>query len=164
MDNEEKLLRNIVKRKRRQQKEAGHKPIEAGQIKVIKEPDTKSEDERLVEALKWRRRSPRMPGTEIGTVLERYAKASIKPKMRKASPVVAAWNDVVKAWQEVLPPGIEQYCKIDKVQGGIITVLVTDAAFRYQLQMMKHELIAALGERCKRIKVKDIRIKTGRMR
>lgn len=163
MDNEEKRLREVVDRKRSEKDESGSQTPELEQL-IVRKSNSKSDEQRLVEALKWRKRSPRAPGTAVSSVLESYSKRMIKPKMRKASPVVAAWKDVMKAWQQVLPPGIEQYCKIEKVQSGIITVIVSDAAFSYQLQMMKHELIAALGEHCKRIKVKDIRIRTGRIR
>lgn len=115
----------------------------------------KSEDELLKSATQWKRRKRKYVGTNLGTLINQYVQRSVKPKQRKSSPIV-------EAWKKVVPPGLEQDCKIQKVKGGIITISVNNVAYLYQFQTSKRDLIVAMQEHCKRIKIQDIKFVLGR--
>ena len=109
-----------------------------------------AEFKKLNEELRWgRQRLPRYRPRALGSSLERYMKGVVRPKKRKASPIVAAWNEVV-------PEGLTG-CRIAKVERGVLTIELEDASMLYEMEMLKHELLGELRAKSGSIYVKDIR-------
>lgn len=155
MSEEDDKLRQIVQKKKQELEERKFASGKAGNRKSSGEEKEQSEDQMLRDAVKWKRRYRRPPGQQVAGVLSAYEK-TLKVKEKKASPLVAAWKEVV-------PDGFKEYCKIQKVERGVMMVTVSDGAFLFQLQTMKKELIDEIQSRCKRVKLKDIKFVIGRL-
>jgi hypothetical protein len=89
------------------------------------------------------------PARKLDNILSGYMKGVIKPKRRKASPVV-------EAWKEVVPPGLEGVA-VERVDKGVLVIKLDDASMLYQMETLRYELLEELRERCRKIYVKDIR-------
>ncbi|AQQ72113.1 Zn-ribbon-containing, putative RNA-binding protein [Limihaloglobus sulfuriphilus] len=107
--------------------------------------------EKAQNQLKWLRQQQkrRPPARKLDNILSGYMKGVIRPKKRKAAPIVEAWDAIV-------PPGLGGVA-VERVDKGILVIRLDDASMLYQMEMLKHELLAELRDRCKRIYVKDIR-------
>ena len=109
-----------------------------------------AEFKKLQDELQWsRRKLPRSSPKTLGDSLERYMKGVVRPRKRKVSPIVAAWN-------EVMPEGLPG-CKIRKVERGILTIELEDASMFYEMEMLKTELLGELRARSTNIYLNDIR-------
>ncbi len=115
----------------------------------------KSDDELLKSATCWRRPRKKYIGAELSGLLAQYVNRRVKPQQRSSSPIV-------EAWLQVVPEGMGQDCKIEKVDRGVLTVKVNSPAYIYQFQMLKKELITEMQKYCGRIKIKDIKFVLGR--
>lgn len=124
----------------------------------------KDEDQQLRDATRWRKRPPAKAGTDIKEALDAYLKEFVSPNAKKASPVMDAWSAVMEAWEMVLPEGLATQCKVVKVHSGVITVAVGDPALRYQLEMLKSELLESLRQESRKVKIKDIKFQIGQAR
>ena len=123
----------------------------------------KDEDQKLRDITRWRKRPTAKAGTDIKDALDAYVKEFVSPNVKKASPVMGAWSAVMEAWEKVLPAGLAQQCKVTKIHSGVITVAVSDPALRYQLEMLKGELLESLRQESGKVKIKDIKFQIGRI-
>lgn len=153
MREEDKFLREFLNRKRLEavKREGSENKKESEGVFFVDEGPGDEDLRRLVEVKRPRKRKA---GIELGGLVSQYIRNTVKVKERQAGPVV-------RAWQEVLPSGLQEVCRINKISGGVLEVFVRDAVFLYEMQMLKQELLKDLGQRCKRVKVKDIKFKLG---
>ncbi|MFI4911013.1 MAG: DUF721 domain-containing protein [Sedimentisphaeraceae bacterium JB056] len=109
-----------------------------------------SDQDRLLKlATHWKTRRP-YRFTSVGDVLGNYVRRNVKAPKRR-SPVVDAWNKVV-------PPMFDEFCRIESFQNGILKVAVSDATYRFQMEMLKAELIESIEAEIKgRIRLRDIK-------
>ena len=110
---------------------------------------TDADFKKVKEELKWAKRRPPRPARAVGNILGGYMKGVVRPQRRKASPIVAAWNEIV-------PAGLGG-CRILRVERGILTIELADASLLYHMETLKQELLTELRQRSKQIYVKDIR-------
>ena len=86
----------------------------------------------------------------VGSLLESYMRTSVKPAKKGVS--------VVEAWKTVVPPVMDEFCRIESFKGGVLRMKVSDAAYRFQMEMLKKELIESIeAELGGKSKLKDIK-------
>ncbi len=107
------------------------------------------EDLLLRLATHWKQRRPyNVPA--IGEIMANYVRQNVKPA-KKGSPVVDAWNSVV-------PAAMNEFCRVESFQGGILKVSVSEPTYRFQMEMLKKELIESIETQVGgKVKVRDIR-------
>jgi len=100
-------------------------------------------------ATHWKQRKPyNVPA--LGDILDSYVRQNVKPA-KKGSPVVEAWNKVV-------PAVMNEFCRVESFQGGILKVSVSEPTYRFQMEMLKKELIESIEtEVGGKVKIRDIR-------
>ncbi len=86
----------------------------------------------------------------IGDVLKGYIRRNVRPKKR-TSPVVRAWKNVV-------PSEMDEFCTIESFSNGVLKVSVSEPTYRFQMEMLKGELIESIDDELKgKVKLRDIR-------
>ena len=112
--------------------------------------DFKSDQDKLLElATYWKQRKPYKIAS-VGDVLKGYVRGNIRPKKRQ--------SPVIEAWKKVLPPALESACRIESFKGGVLRVAVSEPSYKFQMEMLKRELIQSLQEQIKgNAKLKDIK-------
>ncbi len=97
----------------------------------------------------WKQRKPyNIP--VLGDIMDNYVRHNVKPA-KKGSNVVEAWNKVV-------PQVMNEFCRVESFQGGILKVSVSEPTYRFQMEMLKKELIESIEtEVGGKIKIRDIR-------
>ncbi len=112
--------------------------------------DFKSDQDKLLElATYWKQRRPyKIPC--VGDIIKGYVSGSIRPKKRQ--------SPVIEAWKKVIPPAFEDACRIESFKGGVLKVAVSEPSYKFQMEMLKRELIQSLQEQIKgSAKLKDIK-------
>jgi len=64
-------------------------------------------------------------------------------------------------WPQAVGPEIAQHAQPHSFWHGRLVVHVTDSVWLYQLQMMRHRLVAALNERLKPAEIREIVFRVG---
>lgn len=107
------------------------------------------EDLLLKLATHWKQRKAyNVPA--LGDILGNYVRYNVKPA-KKSSPVIEAWNKVV-------PPVMNEFCRVQSFQAGVLKVSVSEPTYRFQMEMLKKELIESIEAQVKgKVKVRDIR-------
>lgn len=109
--------------------------------------ETLKDKELLLETY-WRRRRYRTIDS-VGDVLGRYIAKDIRRS--KKSP------QIIEAWQMVVPEQMRQFCKVVKIQKGVLTVEVSDSALKFEMTASKKELIASMLECYPKSGIKDVK-------
>ena len=93
-------------------------------------------DKVLRNATRWKSRD-RIRMDTIGEVLEGYFKRSLKTAKRSLP--------IVEAWQRVIPEQLHESCRIRSCKSGVLCVKVFEAAQRFEMEMLKEELIESVN-------------------
>lgn len=104
----------------------------------------------LRNATRWKYRGD-IKFTTIGDVLGSYVKTRLKP-VKRSSPIVDAWAKIV-------PEGLDEFCEIKSIQAGVLKVAVSNPSYRFEMEMLKQELINSINNELggKRNKLRDIK-------
>ena len=108
-----------------------------------------NEDDRLEGALGWQYR-PRQTQSMLGDEIFSYLKQRDRTFTKNAR-VIDAWNDVV-------PPGLQPYCKLDKCVGNTLYVQVKPGPFMHQLQVLSGDLLEGIRQAAPRCGIQKIRV------
>jgi predicted nucleic acid-binding Zn ribbon protein len=65
-------------------------------------------------------------------------------------------TSVVDVWQEVLPGGFYEHCKLVGISGGVLRLEVDSGTYMHELRLMSKDLLEHLQERCPRAGIKKI--------
>ncbi|NLK41396.1 MAG: DUF721 domain-containing protein [Planctomycetes bacterium] len=65
---------------------------------------------------------------------------------------------LVDAWEELIPPGLKRWCRLDSLTGHVLTVQAAPGPYMHQLRIMQNELLAELARRCPQAAVRKLRI------
>ena len=68
--------------------------------------------------------------------------------------------EVITRWPEIVGEKIAQSTHAEKLERGILTVRVTNAAWKYELTMRSKEILRKIAEQCGDGIVKEIRWRT----
>jgi hypothetical protein len=112
--------------------------------------DPQNEQDQLLKlATHWKRRKPYTIAS-VGDILGGYVRKNLRRQKRR--------SPIVDAWKEVVPAALDEFCRIESFQGGILRVEVSDAAYRFQMETLKNELIESIKAQVKgKIGLRDIR-------
>lgn len=80
--------------------------------------------------------------------------AMCQDKKAKADPVLTAW-------QQVLPPGLAQHCRVKNVVGTRLHVLVDTPAYLYEMQLCNNDVLRAMQGLCSRPRIDSIKLSLG---
>ena len=64
--------------------------------------------------------------------------------------------EVVDLWQEILPPGMYDYCSLAKISAGTMYIEVDPGTYMHQMQTMITELLETIQGRCPYAGIKKI--------
>lgn len=65
---------------------------------------------------------------------------------------------IVDAWQRVVPPMLQDYCRLDKCEGNTLYVQVQAGPYMHQAQMVCSEWIDQIRQQCPRCGITKIRL------
>jgi predicted nucleic acid-binding Zn ribbon protein len=67
-------------------------------------------------------------------------------------------TELVKAWNDVAGRVVARHSRVHTFRGGVLTVALASAALRQELEVFQRsELLAALRERVRGVRVEDLR-------
>lgn len=104
----------------------------------------------------WQRRGRRDRSRPLGVVLGGLAGSVWFKQQRHLGHIVAAI-------QEVLPAGLSEHLAVDGLRRNVLHLRTDSAAHRYELEMIKLPLLAALNEQVNGVFIRDIRLSLGRL-
>jgi predicted nucleic acid-binding Zn ribbon protein len=67
-----------------------------------------------------------------------------------------------QCWDEILPPGLAEHCRIDELSAGVLTVLVDGPAFMHELRLCREQLREELNASVPVAKIKEIKLSIGK--
>ena len=112
------------------------------------------EDRQLQNIAKWRKSKKKNRVTKLGDTVKELMDNQISPRQEKFGPVVEIWN-------ELLPTGLAEHCRVDAISSGQLKVLVDSPAFVYELRLCSPELLEQLQQKCSRARIKNIKVIIG---
>ena len=113
------------------------------------------EDERLRKSVRWKK-PPQSPEQKLGDTLSRIFAREIEPRQKKQKGVIEYWN-------ELLPQGLKEHCRAEKLSAGILTVIVDSPVYASELQWCQQELLETLQKLCPRARIMKIRTTIGKV-
>ena len=108
-----------------------------------------NEDDKLKGALGWQYR-PRQRQSTLGDEIFSYLKKHDRTFTRNAR--------IVDAWNDVMPPGLQPYCKLDKRVGNVLYVQVQPGPYQYQVRLLSGDLLERIRQAAPRCGIQDIRV------
>jgi len=112
------------------------------------------ENRQLQDIAKWRKSKKRDRVTKLGDTVKELMDNQISPRQEKIGLVVETWN-------ELLPVGLAEHCRIDAILSGELKVLVDSPAFVHELRLCSPGLLEQLQQKCPRARIKNIRVIIG---
>ena len=67
-----------------------------------------------------------------------------------------------RCWDEILPPGLAEHCRIEEFSAGVLTVLVEAPAFMHELRLCREQLREELNASVPGAKIKEIKLSIGK--
>jgi predicted nucleic acid-binding Zn ribbon protein len=111
-------------------------------------------NERLLNAVKWQKKSPRYSATSLGQVAQQLMEERI-------SPLQARFSEVAEVWNELLPAELGGHCEIIDISGGQLTIQADSHSYVYELQLCSSELLQELQRQCPKVRLSKIRFVVG---
>jgi hypothetical protein len=109
------------------------------------------EEERLLNAIKWRKTPKKYSVASLGQVAQQLLDERI-------SPLQARFIEVAEAWSRLLPVELYGHCEIVDISGGQLTVQVDSPSYVYELQLCSSELLEELQRQCPRVRLTKIKL------
>ena len=67
-------------------------------------------------------------------------------------------SELVDAWRDVAGSVVARHTKVQTYRGGVLTIAVASAALKQELEVFqREELLAALGQLVRSVRVEDLR-------
>jgi len=105
---------------------------------------------RSATAWQMKHRPVRRLGDGIEGYLTEYVEAS------------ARVEPVVRAFMELLPAGLRGFCFVERYRQGVLYVSAQPGVYMHELNMMRTELAEQLSRQGGKVRVKEIRIVSGK--
>jgi hypothetical protein len=109
------------------------------------------EDERLVNAGRWRRSWKSYKAANLGQIARQLLDERISPQQ-------ARFSEVSEAWHRLLPAELCGHCEIVDISGDQLEVQVDSSSYKYELQLCSSELLDELRRQCPRARLTKIRL------
>lgn len=107
------------------------------------------EDDLLKGASSWQRK-PRPAGSRLGDELFSY--------FQQRSRTFEKNSEIVDAWQQIVPPAMQPYCRLDKRVGNTLYVQVVAGPYMHQIQMVCGDWVQQLKQWSPRCGITKIRL------
>jgi len=111
-------------------------------------------DERLLNAVKWRKASKPYSTAGLGQVARQLMDERI-------SPLRARFSEVAEFWSRLLPAELDRHCEIVDISGGQLTVRADSPSYVYELQLCSPELLKELQRQCPKARLTKIKFVVG---
>lgn len=105
-------------------------------------------------AIKQRADRNRNRARRLGDVLNELMGSNISPRQ-------ARFACVDELWSQLLPPELEQHCRLADITSGQLKVLVDSPSHLHELQLCGLELLAELQRQCPQARIKKIKFTIG---
>ena len=112
------------------------------------------EDERLRNAVEWRRSPKSQTTIRLGQVVQQLMTEQISPRQARFSQVAAVWS-------QLLPAELCRHCEIVDISGGQLEVQVDSPSYVYELQLCSSELLEELQRQCPKARLTKIKFVVG---
>ena len=109
------------------------------------------EDERLLNATRWRRSWKTYKAASLGQVAQRLLDERISPQQ-------ARFSRIIEAWDRLLPAGLYGHCEIVGISGGQLEVQVDSPSYKHELRLCSSELLEELQRQCPRTRLTKIKL------
>jgi hypothetical protein len=107
------------------------------------------EENQLKGALNWQYK-PRRTESNLGDEIFSYLKQHDRTFVKNAV--------IVDLWNQIIPPGLQPFCRLDKRVGNTLYVQAQPGAYMHQLQMLSDELLDRIRQCAPRSGIQKIRI------
>jgi hypothetical protein len=111
-------------------------------------------DERLLNAVKWQKKSQQYSAASLGQVAQQLMEERILP-------LQARFSEVAEAWSGLLPAELDGHCEIMDISGGQLTVQADSPSYVYELQLCSSELLKELQRQCPKVRLSKIKFVVG---
>ncbi|MFC1603703.1 DUF721 domain-containing protein [Planctomycetota bacterium] len=109
------------------------------------------EDERLLNATRWRRSWKTYRAASLGQVAQQLLDKRISPQQ-------ARFSQIAEAWSQLVPAELCGHCEIVDISGGQLEVKVDSPSYKYELQLCSSELLDELQRQCPRVRLTKIKL------
>ena len=109
------------------------------------------EEERLLNATRWRRSWKSYRAASLGQVAQQLMDKRISPQQ-------ARFSQVADLWSRLLPGELYGHCEIIDISGGQLTVQVDSPSYMYELKLCSSELLDELQRQCPRVRLTKIKL------
>jgi hypothetical protein len=109
------------------------------------------EEERLLNATRWRRSWKTYSAANLGKVARQLMDERISPQQ-------ARFSQVAEVWSGLLPAELCGHCEIVDISGGQLTVQVDSPSYMYELKLCSSELLEELQRQCPRVRLTKIKL------
>jgi hypothetical protein len=109
------------------------------------------EDERLLNATRWRRSWKSYRAANLGQVAQQLLDKRVSPQQTR-------FSQIIEVWDRLLPAGLYGHCEIVDISGGQLEVQVDSPSYKYELQLCSSELLDELQRQCPRVRLTKIKL------
>ena len=109
------------------------------------------EEERLLNATRWRRSWKSYRAASLGQVAQQLLDKRISPQQ-------ARFSQIAEAWSRLVPAELCGHCEIVDISGGKLTVQADSPSYKYELQLCSSELLDELQRLCPRVRLTKIKL------
>jgi hypothetical protein len=109
------------------------------------------EDERLLNATRWRRSWKSYSAANLGKVAQQLLDERISPQQ-------ARFSQIAEVWSRLLPAGLCGHCEIIDISGGQLEVQADSPSYMYELKLCSSELLEELQRQCPRTRLTKIKL------
>jgi predicted nucleic acid-binding Zn ribbon protein len=102
---------------------------------------------------RWTRRKPDRTA-HLGDIVGQFMENQVSPRQIR-------FRNLAEAWNELLPPGLGEHCRISGISKGQLEVLTDSPSHMYELQLCSSELLEELQQRCPRFRITKIKFAIG---
>ncbi len=112
------------------------------------------EEERLLNATRWRRTWKSYRAANLGKVARQLLDERISPRQ-------ARFSEVAEVWSRLLPVELCGHCEIIDISGGQLKVQADSPSYVYELQLCSSELLNELQWQCPKARLTKIKFVVG---
>ena len=77
------------------------------------------------------------------------------------APLHARFGPLAEAWEQLLPAGLRDHCRLADVSGGQLKVIVDSPSYANELRWCEADLVSELQQNCPRARIKKITFTVG---
>jgi predicted nucleic acid-binding Zn ribbon protein len=104
--------------------------------------------------VRQRRRTTSGEAARLGDVLSELVEGQILPRHIK-------FESIAELWCQLLPMELRRHCKIADISGGQLKVVADSPSYANKLRWCSSQLLEELRQRCRRGRIKRIKITVG---